>query len=55
MTSTTAKVDSGQLADSERVIRELANRIDTLGVEVADIAGDLDAVTNRLSQQAAQF
>ncbi|HEU4626850.1 MAG TPA: methyl-accepting chemotaxis protein [Steroidobacteraceae bacterium] len=38
-----------------RLISELASRIDTLGVEVADIAGHLDEVTQRFSQQAAQF
>jgi methyl-accepting chemotaxis protein len=37
------------------VVRELAGRIDTLGVEMADIAGNLDQVTTRFSQQAAQF
>jgi methyl-accepting chemotaxis protein len=49
MTSATAN------ADTERLVRELASRIDMLGVEMADIAGNLDEVTTRLSQQAAQF
>lgn len=49
MTSTT------EHAESEKVVRELATRIDTLGVEMADIAGNLDEVTQRFSQQAAQF
>lgn len=42
-------------AESEKVMREIAARIDTLGVEMADIAGNLDEVTQRFSQQAAQF
>src|ERR1700683_2935868 len=37
------------------LIAELASRIGNLGVEVADIAGNLDEVTTRASQQAAQF
>ena len=55
MAITTAESDSTRANESERLVRELAGRIDTLGVEVADIAGNLDEVTNRLSQQAAQF
>ena len=43
------------MIDSERVVQELANRLDTLGVEVADIAGNLDEVTERVAEQAAQF
>jgi methyl-accepting chemotaxis protein len=49
MTGTTANVDS------DRVVRELATRLDTLGVEMADIAGNLDEVTSRFTQQAARF
>ncbi|HVW68424.1 MAG TPA: methyl-accepting chemotaxis protein [Steroidobacteraceae bacterium] len=41
--------------DSARLIAELAARIGTLGVEVADIAGNLEEVTARISNQAAQF
>ena len=40
---------------SERLVAELASRIGSLGVEVADIAGNLDEVTSRLGDQAAQF
>jgi methyl-accepting chemotaxis protein len=47
--------NGGAKSDSERLVGELASRIDTLGVEVADIAGNLDEVTTRISQQAAQF
>ena len=43
------------MSDSERIVQELANRLDTLGVEVADIAGNLDEVTTRIAEQAAQF
>ncbi len=41
--------------DSVRLVAELAARIGTLGVEVADIAGNLEEVTTRISNQAAQF
>lgn len=41
--------------DSARLVAELATRIGTLGVEVADIAGNLEEVTQRISNQAAQF
>ncbi len=40
---------------AERLVGEIASRIDTLGVEVADIAGNLDEVTTRFSEQAARF
>jgi len=39
----------------DRLIAELADRIGTLGVEMADIAGNLDQVTHRFDQQAEQF
>ncbi len=39
----------------DRLIAELANRIGTLGVEMADIAGNLDQVTQRFDHQADQF
>ena len=42
-------------AQKQPLIVELASRIGNLGVEVADIAGHLDEVTTRASQQAAQF
>ena len=41
--------------DSERLIGELASRIGNLGVEVADVAGNLEEVSSRVSQQAAQL
>jgi methyl-accepting chemotaxis protein len=46
---------SGNEIDSARLVAELAARIGTLGVEVADIAGNLEEVTTRISNQAAQF
>ena len=45
----------GKIADPKRLIGELANRIGSLGVELADIAGNLEEVTGRVSIQAAQF
>jgi methyl-accepting chemotaxis protein len=53
MASTMASTAENSAA--ERLVGELASRIDTLGVEMADIAGNLDEVTTRLSKQAAQF
>jgi len=41
--------------DSDRVVAELASRIGSLGVEVADIAGNLEEVTRRVAEQAEQF
>jgi len=41
--------------DSEQVVAELANRIGTLGIEVADVSGHLEEISGRVSQQAAQF
>ena len=38
-----------------KLMNEIASRIGTLGVEVADIAGHLDEVTKRASKQAVQF
>jgi methyl-accepting chemotaxis protein len=40
---------------ANRLIDEIANRIGTLGVEVADIAGHLDEVTKRAGKQTSQF
>ncbi len=49
------QTETERKVDSERVIAELANRIGTLGIEVADISGNLEEVTGRVSQQADQF
>jgi methyl-accepting chemotaxis protein len=42
-------------AAKQALIAELASRIGNLGVEVADIAGHLDELTSRASQQSNQF
>lgn len=56
MTSTSANTNASTNATaSERLVADLATRIDTLGVETADIAGNLDEVSSRFAQQAAQF
>src|ERR1039458_7991614 len=39
----------------QQLIAELASRVGNLGIEVADIAGHLDEVTTRVSQQSMQF
>src|SRR6185437_869745 len=39
----------------DALIRELATRVGSLGVEVADVAGPLEDLSTRVSAQAAQF
>ena len=46
--------DSGS-ADEGRLVSELASRVGTLGVELADVAGNLEEVTARVTNQAGQF
>src|SRR5260221_13800378 len=41
--------------DSERLVDQLANRIGGLGVELADVAGNLQEVAGRVSSQADRF
>ena len=41
--------------DSAQLIGALATRIGSLGTEVADVAGHLDEVTSRMSQQSSEF
>jgi methyl-accepting chemotaxis protein len=41
--------------DSERLVDELGNRIGGLGVELADVAGNLREVAGRVSAQADRF
>src|SRR5260370_15172246 len=41
--------------DSERLVDQLANRIGGLGVELADVAGNLQEVAGRVSSQADGF
>src|SRR5260221_1294406 len=38
-----------------RLVNELAVRVGTLGVELADVAGNLEEVTKRVTNQAEQF
>ena len=42
-------------SDSERLVDQLANRIGGLGVELADVAGNLQEVAGRVSSQSARF
>src|SRR3982074_308098 len=41
--------------DNERLVSELAARVGSLGVELADVAGNLEEVTSRVTNQAEQF
>jgi methyl-accepting chemotaxis protein len=47
--------DEAAPSPSERLIDQLANRIGTLGVELADVAGNLQEVAGRVSGQAERF
>jgi methyl-accepting chemotaxis protein len=53
----TASDGSTQTAaiDKDRLITEIADRIGTLGVEMADIAGNVEDVTGRVTDQAQKF
>jgi hypothetical protein len=42
-------------AASARLVSELASRIGSLGVELADVAGNLDEVSGRVSNESDQF
>jgi methyl-accepting chemotaxis protein len=42
-------------SDSERLVDQLANRIGGLGVELADVAGNLQEVAGRVSNQSERF
>src|SRR5450432_3617054 len=44
-----------ELLDSERLVDQLANRIGGLGVELADVAGNLQEVAGRVSTQSDRF
>ena len=50
----TPAADVSPRSDGDRLIRELANRLGSLGVEFADIAGHLEDLSTRVSGQAAQ-
>src|ERR1700730_14163428 len=42
-------------SDAERLVDQLANRIGGLGVELADVAGNLQEVAGRVSTQSERF
>src|ERR1700674_575178 len=42
-------------SEAERLVDQLANRIGGLGVELADVAGNLQEVAGRFSTQATRF
>ena len=48
-------VDPAVMEKLERLVAELAHRIGGLGVEIADIAGNVDEVAARTGQQSTQF
>jgi methyl-accepting chemotaxis protein len=52
---TTERMAGLDPAALERLVAELAHRIGGLGVEIADIAGNLDEVSGRIAQQSSQF
>ena len=49
------KPDTAVPSESERLVDQLANRIGGLGVELADVAGNLQEVAGRVSAQADRF
>ena len=49
------QADPAQLAALERLVADLAHRIGGMGVEMADIAGNVDEVARRIDQQSTQF
>jgi len=49
------KPQAASASDSERLVDLLANRIGGLGVELADVAGNLQEVAGRVSTQADRF
>jgi methyl-accepting chemotaxis protein len=50
-----ASQDARSKEDTDRLIAELASRVGSLGVELADVAGNLEQVTTRVAHQAGQF
>jgi methyl-accepting chemotaxis protein len=42
-------------SESERLVDQLANRLGSLGVELADVAGNLQEVAGRVSHQSERF
>ncbi len=52
---TATLVPAAAPSDAERLVDQLANRIGGLGVELADVAGNLKEVAGRVSTQAERF
>jgi methyl-accepting chemotaxis protein len=48
-------MESERQIDNTRLIGDLAGRIGTLGVELADVAGNLEEVTGRVTNEAERF
>ena len=49
------EVDATVRSESERLVDQLTNRIGGLGVELADVAGNVQEVANRVSTQSEHF
>ncbi len=49
------EIDTAARSESERLVDQLSNRIGGLGVELADVAGNVQEVANRVSTQSEQF
>ncbi len=43
---------TGSAPDSDRILREIADQAGTLGLEICDIAGDIDGTAARVARQA---
>jgi methyl-accepting chemotaxis protein len=50
-----APLESAARSDSERLVDQLADRIGGLGVELADVAGNVQEVAGRVAVQAERF
>src|SRR5947209_4533166 len=46
---------SAERSESERLVDQLSNRIGGLGVELADVASNVQEVANRVSTQSEHF
>ena len=51
----TPAADVAGRSENDGLIQELASRLGSLGIEVADVAGHLEDLAMRASGQAAQF
>ena len=49
------EVDATERSESERLVDQLTNRIGGLGVELADVAGNVQEVASRVSTQSEHF